>query len=246
MSLLTGFRVVQLGRGLAAAICGRLLADVGAGVVCIDPDASTPFAEYLNHDKRIAPDDAAAGALAGVDMILCEGRRSDLQARQYDPDTLRRRNPTAALVYISPYGLTGPNADDPATDLTLFFASGIARLLTGQVDDLARTADPPGRRAIGVHRRPGRRLRRNARRTPRRDPALIDVSIEEALATMAIGELANAGLGRQQPPAQARRGRQWRDGHDPAGKRRLCRDLAARRSAMGGVADGDGFARLGQ
>ena len=40
---------------------------------------------------------------------------------------------------ISPYGQTGPQADDPATDLTLFFASGIARMLTGQVDDLDET-----------------------------------------------------------------------------------------------------------
>ena len=30
MSLLTGFRVVQIGQGLAAAACGRLLADEGA------------------------------------------------------------------------------------------------------------------------------------------------------------------------------------------------------------------------
>ena len=30
----------------------------------------------------------------------------------------------------------GRSADEPATDLTLCFASGIARLLTGQVDDL--------------------------------------------------------------------------------------------------------------
>ena len=37
---------------------------------------------------------------------------------------------------ISPFGQTGPQADDPASDLTLFFASGIARMLTGQVDDL--------------------------------------------------------------------------------------------------------------
>ena len=48
MSLLTGFRVVQVGPGLAAAVCGRLMADVGAGVVCIDADTSTSLAAYLN------------------------------------------------------------------------------------------------------------------------------------------------------------------------------------------------------
>ena len=48
--------------------------------------------------------------------------------------TLHRRNPSAAIVLISPFGQIGPRAEEPATDLTLFFASGIARMLTGQVD----------------------------------------------------------------------------------------------------------------
>ena len=38
MTLLAGFKVVQIGGGSAAAVCGRLLADVGAQVTCIDPD----------------------------------------------------------------------------------------------------------------------------------------------------------------------------------------------------------------
>ena len=41
MSLLDGFRVVQIGPGLAAAVCGRLLADVGAVVMCVDREEST-------------------------------------------------------------------------------------------------------------------------------------------------------------------------------------------------------------
>ncbi len=49
MTVLEGFRAVQVGPGLAAAVCGRLLADVGADVVRVDPDRSTPLAGYLNH-----------------------------------------------------------------------------------------------------------------------------------------------------------------------------------------------------
>ncbi len=193
MSLLTGLRVVQLGRGLAAAVCGRLLADVGAGVVCIDSNLSTPLAEYLNQDKRIAPGNPAGTALAAIDLIVCEGRPRDLQARQHDPDALRRCSPTATLVYISPYGLTGPNADDPATDLTLFFASGIARLLTGQVDDLREPPlRPVGEQSAFIGGLAAACAGMHAALLGR--PALIDVSIQEALATMAIGELANAGL----------------------------------------------------
>src|SRR6516164_5076975 len=98
MSLLAGFRVVEIGEGLAAAVCGRLFADVG-----VDP----------------------AGALSAADLIVCEGRPQDLRAQGCDTAGLRRLNPKAVLVLISPFGQTGPQAKNPATDLTLFFASGM-------------------------------------------------------------------------------------------------------------------------
>ena len=52
MKLLGGFRVVQIGDGLAAAVCGRLLADVGAEVSCIDPDNSLPLAMRLPSSEK--------------------------------------------------------------------------------------------------------------------------------------------------------------------------------------------------
>jgi crotonobetainyl-CoA:carnitine CoA-transferase CaiB-like acyl-CoA transferase len=193
MNLLTGFRVVQLGRGVAAAVCCRLLADVGAGVACIDPDGSTPLAEYLNHGKDLAKGDAVPRSLAAADLIVCEGRPQCLRTWGHDPDALRRRNPRATLVYISPYGLTGPNANAPASDLTLFFSSGIARLLTGQVDDLAEPPiHPVGEQSAFIGGLAAACSGIQAALLG--GPALIDVSIDEALATMAIGELANAGL----------------------------------------------------
>lgn len=196
MSLLQNFKVVQIGDGLAAAVAGRLFADVGAIVSCIDPDTSPTLAAYLDHSKLVVPIERSAQrtAIANADLIVCEGSPRSLRALQRDVDTLRRLNSTAALICISPFGQTGPRADDPATDLTSFFASGIARLLTGQVDD---PAEPPIRPAgeqsafigglsaacAGMHAAlaaPG---------------ATVDVSIVETLATMAITELARAGLG---------------------------------------------------
>jgi crotonobetainyl-CoA:carnitine CoA-transferase CaiB-like acyl-CoA transferase len=201
MSLLAGLRVVQLGRGLAAAVCGRLLADVGAEVVCIGPEAPTHLAAYLNHRKRlVSNDEAARDAIATAELVVAEGRPRDLLALQYDADSLGQVNPTAVLVLISPFGQRGPKTDDPATDLTLFFASGIARLLTGQVDDLAEAPiRPVGEQSAfigglaaacaGMHAvvsgKPG---------------VVIDVSIHEALATMAIGDLARVGLGGKTAP----------------------------------------------
>jgi crotonobetainyl-CoA:carnitine CoA-transferase CaiB-like acyl-CoA transferase len=193
MSLLAGFRVVQVGAGLAAAVCGRLFSDVGADVACIDPDRSTPLVQYLNHgksDHSTAPLDA----LAVADLIVCEGGPDELRARQHDAVRIRRFNAMAALVFISPFGQTGPQAEDPATDLTLFFASGIARLLTGQVDDLAEAPiRPVGKQSALIGGIAAACAGMHAAQAGSAG-AVIDVSIQEALATMAMGELTGAGL----------------------------------------------------
>jgi crotonobetainyl-CoA:carnitine CoA-transferase CaiB-like acyl-CoA transferase len=190
MSLLAGFRVVQMGQGLAAAVCGRLLADVGAGVVCIDPDTATPLAAYLNDGKPVMSRDA----LATADLIVCEGRPAELRARQCDADALRALNDAAALVFISPFGQSGPKANGPASDLTLMYSSGIARLLTGQVDDLSEAPiRPVGEQSAFIGGLAAACAGMHAAQ-PHMSGAIVDVSIEEALATMAMGELTSAGV----------------------------------------------------
>jgi crotonobetainyl-CoA:carnitine CoA-transferase CaiB-like acyl-CoA transferase len=186
MAVLEGFRAVQVGPGLAAAVCGRLLADVGADVARIDPDRSTPLADYLNHGA------SWNGTLEAADLIVCEGSPATLQRAGHDVKTLRRRNPSAAIVLISPFGQTGPRAEEPATDLTLFFASGIARLLTGQVDDLDEPPmSPVGQQSAFIGGIAAACAGMHAALLG--DGAVVDVSIQEALATLAIAELSRAG-----------------------------------------------------
>src|ERR1700730_13035788 len=194
--LLSGFNVIQIGGGSAAAVCGRLLADVGAQVTCIDPGAGTMLLAYLNHGKATAADATERReGLAAAQLIVREGQPKDWLASPYDLTELRRINASATVVSISPYGETGPQADAPATDLTLFFASGISRQLTGQVDDLSEAPiRPVGEQSAfigglaaacaGMHAALGDQ-----------SGASIDVSIHEALATIAVTELARAGSG---------------------------------------------------
>ena len=196
MALLTGFNVIQIGGGSAAAVCGRLLADVGAQVTCIDPGAGTMLSAYLNHGKAVAADATERReGLAAAHLIVREGQPKDWAGSPYDSTELRRTNASAIVVTISPYGETGPQANDPATDLTLFFASGISRQLTGQVDDLSEAPiRPVGEQSAfigglaaacaGMHASQGNQ-----------SGASIDVSIHEALATLAMTELARAGSG---------------------------------------------------
>jgi len=200
MSVLAGLEVAQIGSGLAAAVCGRLLADIGARVRCIDAPASTPLALHLGHGKSVVAGDPAAvrAAIAAADLIVCEGSPRELRARNHDIAALRRINPAAAIVAISPFGQSGPRADDPASDLTLLFASGIARMLTGQVDDLGEAPlRPVGEQSafIGGIAAACAGMHAALAAIPGAAPgAVIDVSIQEALATLTITELARAGL----------------------------------------------------
>jgi crotonobetainyl-CoA:carnitine CoA-transferase CaiB-like acyl-CoA transferase len=193
MQVLAGLNILQLGPGLAAAACGRLFADIGANVARIGADAATPLALHLNHGKPdLGAGPATREAVAAADLIVIEGRPSVLCARQCDPEALRRINPRAAIVAISPFGQAGPHADDPASDLTLLYASGIARMLTGQVDDLAEAPiRPVGRQSALIGGIAAACAGMHAAMAA--EPAIVDVSIQEALATIAITELARAG-----------------------------------------------------
>ena len=137
MAVLRGLEIVQSAMGWLPPFAAVCFADIGARVVASTRILRAPLAAISTSGKTVVSGDRPRGAaIAAADLIVCEGGPRELRARQCDPDTLRRINPNAAMVLISPFGQTGPQADDPASDLTLFFASGIARMLTGQVDDL--------------------------------------------------------------------------------------------------------------
>lgn len=193
--LLQDFNVVQIGAGLAAAVCGRMLADVGANVACVLADGGEPLLAHLNHGKTpIAAADAIRRAIADAALVVLEGAPAALAGAGYDLASLRAVNAEVPIVVVSPYGQTGPKAGHPATDLTLFYASGMARLLTGQVEDLS---EPP-LRAVGMQSAfiaglAAASAGMHAALGPQRG-AVVDVSMQEALATLAMTELTRAGL----------------------------------------------------
>jgi crotonobetainyl-CoA:carnitine CoA-transferase CaiB-like acyl-CoA transferase len=116
MPLLVGFHVAQLGHGLAAAASGRLFTDTGATVSVVGKPQTRPLDHYMMRGKT--PADRAT-ALANADLIIAEGGPAALLAQGNDLSSLRALNAAAAIVLISPFGQTGPRADEPATDLTV-------------------------------------------------------------------------------------------------------------------------------
>jgi crotonobetainyl-CoA:carnitine CoA-transferase CaiB-like acyl-CoA transferase len=123
--LLDGVRVVDWTAGVpecAGLMAGRILADLGAEVVLVEPPGGVPersdrlrFLAW-NVGKRAvtatADDPLLADLLAGADIVLAGG-----PPEQGDPGS-------AVWVAITPFGLSGPRAGWRASDLTLMATGG--------------------------------------------------------------------------------------------------------------------------
>ncbi|HUE40140.1 MAG TPA: CoA transferase [Candidatus Binatia bacterium] len=151
---LSHLRVVEISSGLAAAYTAKLLADLGADVVKVeppqgdiarrlgpfpggrvDPETSGLFV-YLNANKRGIVLDLAAGAerrrlarlLDAVDVLVHEVPVNEMTALGIDPAQVLRDRPRLVATSITPFGLSGPHAAYRAYDLNLWNAGGVACL----------------------------------------------------------------------------------------------------------------------
>ncbi len=148
---LSGLRVLELGEGVAAPFCAKLLADLGADVVKVergdrgdpsrwrgprlaeglDPERSGRFL-YLNTSKRSLrldlsrPEDREIFAkLAERADVLVEDRApGELASLGLDFETLARANPSLIVTSVTPFGQTGPNASHACHHLNLYHAAG--------------------------------------------------------------------------------------------------------------------------
>ena len=148
---LTGIRVLDLTTNYAA-YAGRLLADLGADVVRIEPPEGSPvrslapcqtgpagaplsFAHaFLDAGKRSVTVDLMTSA--GRELLAELAASSDAMIEtpsagatdHIDFELVRQRNPGLVLVSISAFGRDGPYAGYQATDLTLLAAGGLLSL----------------------------------------------------------------------------------------------------------------------
>ncbi len=152
-----GLRVIEYGEGMSAAFAGKVLADLGADVVKVEPPEGDPvrkrgpFAHgeanpeasgiflYLNANKRgvtldlrRSEDRRAFDALLADAEVLIHGipptRRAELGLVSED---LTRKHPALIVTAISPFGDNGPHAGYHAHELTSANASGWAYLSPG-------------------------------------------------------------------------------------------------------------------
>ena len=149
--MLDGVRVVEVA-STHAAWAGKMLADLGADVVVVEPPGGHPsrafgpfvddepgterslFWWHYNTSKRsvvldlTAADDASRfrDLVAGADVVLEGEEPGRLAALGLDHDQLRVGHEELIWVSVTPFGRTTSRADEPATDLTLLAGGGPA------------------------------------------------------------------------------------------------------------------------
>ncbi|MBI4081698.1 MAG: CoA transferase [Candidatus Lambdaproteobacteria bacterium] len=147
---LEGLKVLELGGGIPAATATKLLADLGATVVKVEPPGGDPVRRRapfrngtpdpecsgvflnLNANKRSIVLDYATPAgrdrldpLAREADILIHGfQHRELAALGIDQERFSAVNPGLVVVAITPFGLSGPYRDYAAADLQLIHAGG--------------------------------------------------------------------------------------------------------------------------
>lgn len=135
---LSTLRVLDLTED-AAEWSGRILADLGAEVIRVEPPGGSPgrrdrvgFAlrnankagVVLDLDDRVGRS-ALLGLAADSDILLESFSHRQAHARALTPADLQRANPALVVVSITDFGRTGPYRDRVATEDVLAAAGGV-------------------------------------------------------------------------------------------------------------------------
>ncbi len=156
---LSGLRVLEIGHFVAAPFCTRLLADLGADVIKIEPRGGDPVRQWgeqiggrslwwsmHGRNKRcITLDlktsearDIVVKLAAQCDAVVENFRPGQLARMGLGPDALRSAKPDLVITHISGYGQDGPYRDRAAFGM-IGEAIGGLRYLTDH---------PPGTSAL--------------------------------------------------------------------------------------------------
>ena len=160
---LDGLRVLEVGHLVSAAYATKLLADLGADVVKIEPPVTGDLARthgpfprdephpersglflYLNANKRGITLDLTsprgqqvlARLASGADLLVHNVHPTEMTAHGLDWARLSAANPRLVMTSIAPFGLEGPHAAYHGTDVVTWCAGGVATLngLPGEPD----------------------------------------------------------------------------------------------------------------
>ena len=159
---LSGMKVLDLCRVVAAPTVTRLLTDLGAEVIKLDIDPAEArsaydeplFHVYLNRGKKGAILNLKTPAgrqrfdtlVAGADMLVTNVSAGRLPGTGLADQALRQLNPALVFTYLNLYGVTGPWADFKGYAEIANCAIGVSSLTAGWATALSGAPpvnDPP-------------------------------------------------------------------------------------------------------
>jgi itaconate CoA-transferase len=168
---LQGIRIVALEQAVAAPLCTRHLADLGADVIKVEPpggefgrrydevvNGDASYFVWLNGGKRsivldlkTAPDKATFERLLNTaDVFVHNLGPGAVDRLGFGWEPLHRRWPTLISCAISGYGMDGPYRDRKAFDLLLQGESGVTSI-TGSQQEAAKVGVSIGDIAAGMY-----------------------------------------------------------------------------------------------
>ncbi|MBL7176316.1 MAG: CoA transferase [Desulfobacteraceae bacterium] len=174
---LDGIKVVEYATEVSGPYCGKLLADLGAEVIKIEPPGGDPSRSfgpfpksgphpeksatflYLNTSKKgvVLDLDTVEGLadfkklLQWADLLIDNHPPRILEGLGLSWDTLHALNPGLVYTSITPYGRTGPRANIKGDELTLIHAGGLGNLLPTRSIDVDRAPVKIGGYPVGYH-----------------------------------------------------------------------------------------------
>ncbi|MDE2583022.1 MAG: CoA transferase [Rhodospirillales bacterium] len=163
---LAGLKVLEIGHYIAGPFCTRIIADLGAEVIKIEPPGGDPvrgwgamkdghpvwFSIHGRNKLSVVLDlkrqrDTALRLAARADVLVENLRAGQLERLGLGPDVLHAINPRLVIARISGYGQDGPYRDKPAFG-AIGEAMGGLRHLTGYPP--GTTDLPPPRCGISI------------------------------------------------------------------------------------------------
>jgi crotonobetainyl-CoA:carnitine CoA-transferase CaiB-like acyl-CoA transferase len=209
---LESWRVIDLSVGIAGAYCTKLLADAGADIVKVEDPSGDPLRRWSASGADIPADEAGAlfqflgcskhsvvlDAAEVEDQRLLEAMLAESDAVVWSPGSdlaahpdlapaaMAERHPHLVVTAITPFGLDGPWADRPATDLTLQAWAGGVWARGGQHRPPVKVGGRQDQWAVGIA---ATAATLTARATALQDGygQLVDVSTLEALSQWLFG-----------------------------------------------------------
>ncbi len=219
--LLSSIRILELGHFIAAPFCTRVLADLGADVIKVEPPGTgdpvrgwgaqahgqSIWWSVHGRNKRSvslnlrdpAARDIILDLVSRCDAVVENFRPGQLERWGIGPDVLAKARPGLTLVRISGYGQDGPEATRASFGV-IGEAKGGLRYLTGYPKGTTelpppRTGVSVGDSVAGLYGAVGALAAIiDQRASGRAEPRVVDVALGEAVLTLMEGILPEYGL----------------------------------------------------